>query len=493
MTTAADASPTPGQRLHRALAWLLGTDEGLVTTIFFGIMGIICLLGTFSEPMVILLGKPLIPIELNEAEKVGRVVMLYHALGVPFLASVVLLVLKYCDVRPALVPHIRWTVFIGAVVVAISGITFAYLSRLDFAGLGDAMANVRWVAHGLFLMGLSLVFYGGVLLLVAIWPTTGFPDPARHIGKPYLGRINLEQLNLTLVTIALLVSVVIGAIPGSYFGNGFDAMLAEAVVREEHDVFQRMVVSHLHIMVALLDAAVMLLVFRYANLSGRWFHIALLASIPGIIIMSVGAWLVITGWEKAHMVINMGANFLLIAAVILTILGWKRTLVDRLGDDYAATPFGSKVRTLLEDPIRFGLYLQFTLVNFVVSIPGIWVAVHLDEFREGNAASEYAFNVGHWHVLVTLTAVIIFLLLMDILDLRGRLRKVVGWTVVIGSAIAFIFANVYMLTYAPNGDNKLSFMVVDLGLVIAFVGFFTYIFHQLAVLWHGPPTGGRRT
>ena len=40
----------------------------------------------------------------------------------------------------------------------------------DFSGLGFAYFGHNWAFHGLYIFGLSLMFFAGVLLVIALWP-----------------------------------------------------------------------------------------------------------------------------------------------------------------------------------------------------------------------------------------------------------------------------------------------------------------------------------
>ncbi|MHA1983468.1 MAG: hypothetical protein ACW967_03860, partial [Candidatus Hodarchaeales archaeon] len=407
-----------------------------------------------------------------------RIIMLYHSLAVPFLAAIVIFVLLFFSVRPRFESQVRWSIMIGAVLTAIGGLTFAYLSPYN------------WVAHGVYIFGLSISFYAGILLLLGLFPTKNFPDPKLNSDGPYLFGLHLEHINLVLVAVAILVSTAIGAYVGANFGqtgmgNGF---LAEEIVRaEHHNLFERMIVSHLHVMIALLDAAVMLLVFRYSGIKGRWLKIGQILAIPGTVILAIGAWLVLPDFPSAHMVINVGAMFLLSAALILTIGGWKETIKGSLGDSYNTTSFSGKIKSLLREPVKFGMYFQFLWVNLVVTIPGIYVAINLDTYRsypleiEGGAFAglEYAFNVGHWHILATLTAIIILFLAMDYFGIRkGRIRDSMAWLLTIGTIIAFFFATLYMLP-VREGLEEMLFVVIDIGVAIMFSGIIIFVISHL--------------
>jgi len=62
-----------------------------------------------------------------------------------------------------------------------------------------------------------------------------------------------------LVAVFTLVSAAIGAAAGAFFGNGFEAFLAEDIVRQDaHTLFQLMIIAHLHIMLTLIDVMLLL-------------------------------------------------------------------------------------------------------------------------------------------------------------------------------------------------------------------------------------------
>ncbi|MHA2252113.1 MAG: hypothetical protein ACXAD7_17240 [Candidatus Kariarchaeaceae archaeon] len=477
MTTSVKSEPKKRSILDKFLSFF-GSYKGLIAFIIIFELAIILFLSTFSEPVVKIFGDPVIPIDLEESDRsrAARIIMLYHALAVPFIAAVAFFVMDLYEIRESVEPHAKWSITTGAIITGISGIDFAY-------GLTD------WTAHGIYLLGLSISFYGGVLLAIGIFPTKEFPVlDTDHKGSSLLGR-SLEYINVWLVIVAILISSVIGAIAGSRFGNGFEAVLAEDIVREEHDIIERMVISHLHIMIALLAAAAMMIVFRYSNMRGKLFHYCMILVVPGTIITSIGAWLVITGWESAHMVINVGAMFSLAAAFILAVYGIKETSKVILGDQYSNSSKKEKLLATTKDPVNLGMYFQFIWVNIVVTFPGVYVAINLDTYRtEEYTEVERAFNTGHWHVLATQIAIILLLLSLNYFDVKGTLRKVMGWSLTLGSIIAFGFATFYMLR-SPNSSDTLKdtlFILIDVGVAFIFVGVALFCVNYLVTLFSEP-------
>ncbi len=385
--------------------------------------------------------------------------MLYHALAIPFLAAVSYFVLDWYEIRGALEQQAKWAITVGALLTGFFGMVYGY-SPYD-----------SQVPHGLFIFGLSLSFYGAVLLLIGIWPRSTFPVEEKD--APMLGSINLEYLNMSLTILAILISGIIGAWVGSNIGTNFDVVLAEDVVRSPNGnigwSLKEMVVSHLHIMVALLAAAILLLTMKYSGMKGRLQKINHLLYIPGITILSVGAWLVITPWDKAHVVINVGAMFLLLVGLNTAIYGIHRISVRILGDRYAESSALTKFGAIFKDPVDLTLYFQLIWVNVTSTFPGVWVAIHLEEFRtEEYTDIERTFNTGHWHVLATICAMMVLMLAVKYLNVKGKIHDFVGWSALIGTIFGFGFATLYMLR-SPSDDGFLTFILIDVGVMFMFM------------------------
>jgi hypothetical protein len=132
----------------------------------------------------------------------------------PFIAALVYLVLDQVPMgaTPEEEKRVRRSIVVpvtaGYMLASLGGMTFGYGGR-------------DWIAHGIYLVGLSLVFYAGVLLAVALWPARRWAsDPARFA---HLKGIPLERLAFFVVAVFTLVSAAIGGAAGAFFGNGFEA------------------------------------------------------------------------------------------------------------------------------------------------------------------------------------------------------------------------------------------------------------------------------
>ncbi len=419
---------------HHRFRWLWSNNEGLLLLVTAWEALLVAFLSTFSPtgPLAWLDLPARLGVSLDEAGRVGRIVMLYHALAVPFVAALVYLLLAHLPLAERFPCAIRPAVTAGYLLTSAGGLGFAYF------GLG-------WIAHGLFLLGLSLVFYAGVVLCAGLWPWRADVPPAER----------LERFAFWLTALYLLISAAIGGAAGAYFGNGFEAFLAEDVVRQERNLGQLAIIAHLHIMLTLVDVALLLLVARAFRLQGRAYRAALWLTVVGTTIVSLATWGVMAIEPIAHKIINVGSAFLLPGAIVVAVLGVAVLLRER----------GGKLRSLLGDPVRWGLLFELLFVNAVVTVPGVYVAFNLETYRlPAYLEVERRILVGHWHVLATLSAVIALLLVVDRLDVRGLARQVVGWGVLGGSTLAFVLVQFYMFRLPGQPLASWTLQLLDVGI-----------------------------
>jgi hypothetical protein len=443
------------RRLSRVILRLFGSLPGLLLVAVAWDSLIVVSLAPFSGPLRSLGLANLLGVDLSDPHRVGRIIMLYHSLAMPFVAALVYLVLDQLPMgsSPEEEKRIHRSIVVpitaGYMLTSIGGMTFGYGAAAD--------GGRSWIAHGVYLVGLSLVFYAGVLLAIALWPSRKWAtDPARHA---HLKGIPLERVAFFLVAVLTLVSAAIGGAAGAFFGNGFVAFLAEDIVRQDpHTIFQLMIIAHLHIMLTLIDVMILLLVIRTYRVEGRVHRIAIPLTIVGTIIVTFATWSVI-GWEGAHKVINIGSAFLLPGAIMVAIWGFAMLMRQGIGAsgeqaETGAANLGHKLRALFRDPIRFGIFFELIFVNVVVTVPGVYVAFNLDTYRlPAYLAVERSILVGHWHVLATLSAVMVLFLISDRLGTKGWIRQVVGWGLLAGSTLSFVFVNVYL--FRQPGQEKL--------------------------------------
>lgn len=444
--------------------YLFKSTKGLVLVAIALVSLVTAIWGMLSGPMAERGFKDFIVqtlgMQLVEAEREGRIITLYHSIA---MAVVAILVYLITDLVP-MKEHQRRN--INAVV------TVGYMSAMFF-GLAFAYFGHKWIYHGLFLFGLALVFYAGCLLAVALWPWRKeyhVKDPAYAHTK---GGVDLERVAFFSMAVASLGSAVFGAAAGAYYGNGFETFLAENVIREtHHDVLQLAVIGHLHIMLALIGIATTLVIGRWFDFKGIWHKLAMPLMILGTAILTLGVWGVVTPLEPiAHTIIYVGATPAMLAALFLVIFGWSKLVRTRLAEQGIVAPTTwQKIRALLHDPLRFGSLWQMVYMNFTVSGVGIFMAITLDEImRVWPAREERITLTGHWHILSAIIATIILLYFADMMGLSGRARRWFGWSVILGSDLAFGAVTVYELKrlFVSEYDQQ---PLVDLVIALADVG-----------------------
>ena len=83
--------------------------------------------------------------------------MLYHTIAVAVVALEVYFITDIVSMKPHERSQINATVTFGYILTMFFGLAFAYWGH-------------NFVFHGLYLFGLSLSFFGGILLAAALWP-----------------------------------------------------------------------------------------------------------------------------------------------------------------------------------------------------------------------------------------------------------------------------------------------------------------------------------
>jgi hypothetical protein len=422
--------------LKERLNFLFNTTKGLILVATAMIALETALFGMLSGPMaefgvrdavVRLLRMDLVP-----AEREGRIIILYHSIAMAVIAIETYMVTGLLKMKPFYRATVRLLITIGYWMAMVFGMGFAYWGH-------------SWPLHGLYIAGLTLVFFAGVLLTVALWPWDKDyyqPDPA--YARTRKG-VDIERTAFFAVALTTVISAFFGAIPGSFFGNGFEVFLAENIIRSpDKTTLQYSVIGHLHIMLALLAIMLTLIIGRWLDFKGLLHKIAMPLIILGTIVLNLGVWGVVTPFEPvAHMVIYVGATPAMLGALMLVIFGWDKLIRQGVADTVRPTAL-QKIGALLRDPLKFGPLWQMVFMNATVSGVGIFMAVGLDEvFRLWPAREERIELTGHWHVLSAIIATIILLYYGDMIGLKGRVRRLYGWAIILLSDLAFASVTVF--------------------------------------------------
>jgi uncharacterized membrane protein YfcA len=445
--------------------YLFKSTKGLVLVAIALISLVTAIWGMLSGPMVEWGVKDVVVrvlgLELVPAEREGRIIMLYHAIAVAVVAIEVYMITGLLPMKDHERRQINATMTFGYMLTLVFGLVFGYFGH-------------NFVFHGLYLFGLSLSYFAGLLLAAALWPW----KPEYRTDDPTISRtrkgLDLERTAFFVMAVATLGSALFGAVTGSYWGNGHETFLAEDLIREPHKTtLQKSIIGHLHIMLTLIGIALTLIIGKWYRFKGIFHKIAMPLMIVGTIVISLGAWSVVL-FEWAHTIIYVGSVFVLLAALMLVIFGWDQLIRDGLREKgIEKGNFFQKIAALTRDPLKFGATWQMVFMNFTVSGVGIFMAVKLDEiFRVWPHREERIILTGHWHILSGLIATIILFYYADLAGLKGRARKWFGWLVIIGSDLAFGAVTVFSMKrlFVTESDQQglvnWTMLLADIGLAL---------------------------
>ncbi|MBU2496126.1 MAG: hypothetical protein KJ935_06500, partial [Candidatus Omnitrophica bacterium] len=388
------------QFIKNRFNYLFKSTKGLILVAIAMIGLETALFGMLSGPMAEFGVRDVVvrifKMDLVQAEREGRIIILYHSIAMAVVAIETYMITGLLKMKEFYKMAVRALITVGYLFAMIFGMGFAYWGH-------------NWAFHGLYIFGLSLIFFAGVLLTIALWPwnkETYQPDKAYSRTKK---GVDMERAAFFAAALTTVISALFGAIPGSYFGNGFEVFLAENIIRyPEKTVMEYSVIGHLHIMLALIAIMITLIIGRWLNFKGILHKIAMPLMILGTIVLNLGVWGVVTPLQPiAHMIIYVGATPSMFAALLLLIWSWGK--LSREGTAGIQKPaFGQKISALLRDPLKFGPTWQMLFMNFTTSGIGIFMAIRLDEiFRVWPAREERIELTGHWHVLSAIIATII--------------------------------------------------------------------------------------
>jgi hypothetical protein len=441
--------------------YLFNSTKGLILVAIAMIGLVAAVWGMLSGPMAEMGVREvvikLLGMDIVQAEREGRIIILYHSIAMAVVAIETYMITGLLAMKEFYKTAIRVLITVGYLFAMIFGMGFAYWGH-------------NWAFHGLFITGLSLIFFAGVLLTIALWPwDKNYHQPDKAYARTKTG-VDMERAAFFATALTTVISALFGAIPGSYFGNGFEVFLAENIIRyPEKTAMEYSVIGHLHIMLALIAIMITLIIGRWLNFKGILHKIAMPLMILGTIVLSLGVWGVVTPLEPvAHMIIYVGATPAMLGALMLVIFGWDKFIREGVAG-IKKPNFFQKLAVLGRDPLKFGPLWQMVFMNFTVSGVGILMAVKLDDiFRLWPAREERIELTGHWHVLSAIIATIILLYYGDMIGLKDKVRKLYGWAIIILSDLAFASVTIFEMKRLFIGEAVQQPLVNGLMVAIDF-------------------------
>jgi len=416
--------------------YLFGSTKGLILVAIAMVAIVTAVWGMLSGPMAELGVREVVirtlGMDIVQAEREGRIIILYHSIAMAIVAIETYMITGLLKIKPYFRMAINSTITVGYLLTMIFGMGFAYFGH-------------NWAFHGLYITGLCLIFFAGVMLIVALWPWNPeyyvTDEDHAHTRKG----VDVERIAFFATAVTTVLSALFGAVPGSFYGHGFETFLAENVIRlPEKTTMQYSIIGHLHIMLALIAIMLTLIIGRWLNFKGILHKIAMPLMILGTIVLNLGVWGVVTPLEPvAHMIIYVGATPSMLAALLLLIWNWNKLIKDGTAHIRKPTVL-QQMGALVHDPLKFGPTWQMLFMNFTTSGIGIFMAIRLDEiFRVWPAREERIELTGHWHVLSAIIATIILLYYGDIIGLKGKVRQWYGWLIIILSDLAFASVTIF--------------------------------------------------
>lgn len=469
--------------VRKRIDYLFTSTNGLILVAIAVISLITVTWGTLSGPMVEWGVRDftvrVLGMQLVQAEREARIIMLYHTIAMAVIAIEVYIMTDILPMKRQNQVTINGTMTFGYLLTVIFGMLFAYWGQ-------------NFMFHGLFLLGQSLIFFAGILLAVALWPWKKeyrLPDDSPY-ARTRKG-LDLERTAFFVMALATLLSAAFGAITGSYWGNGHETFLAEDLIRTPiRTALQGAIIGHLHIMLTLIAIAITLIVGRWMDFKGRLHKVAMILMIIGTIIITVGALSVV--WvDWAHTTIYVGSVFVMLAALLYVIYSWAKLINDRTAElGFKKPTFAQKIKALVHDPLKFGPGWQMVFMNFTVSGIGIFMAVKLDEIiRVWPHRDERITLTGHWHILASLIATIILFYYADRVGLKGRMRKWFGWSIILMSNLAFgavtVFAmkRLFVSEAGQQGIVNWTMLLTDIGLATVLTALGAFMLWRLVDLF----------
>ncbi len=416
--------------------YLFNSTKGLILVAIAMIAVVTAVWGMLSGPMAEMGVREVVikalHMDIVQAEREGRIIILYHSIAMAVIAIETYMVTGILKMKEFFKMSVRVLITVGYILTMVFGMGFAYFGH-------------NWAFHGLYITGLSLIFFAGVLLCVALWP---WSKEYYVTDKDYAhtkSGVDLERVAFFTTAVTTVISAIFGAVPGSYYGNGFETFLAENIIRyPEKTVMEYSIIGHLHIMLALIAIMITLIIGRWLNFKGAWHKAAMPLMILGCIVLNLGVWGVVTPLEPiAHMIIYVGATPSMLAALFLLIWDWNKLIKD--GTAHLTKPnFLQKLGAMVHDPLKFGPTWQMLFMNFTTSGIGIFMAIKLDDiFRVWPAREERIELTGHWHALSAIIATIILMYYGDMIGLKGKVRQIYGWSIIFLSDIALAAVTIF--------------------------------------------------
>ena len=187
--------------------YLFNSTKGLILVAIAMIGIVTAVWGMLSGPMAEMGVREVViklfNMDIVQAEREGRMIILYHAIAMAVIAIECYMVTSLIAMKEFYKLAIRVLVTVGYMFALIFGMGFAYFGH-------------NWAFHGLYIVGLSLIFFAGLLMCVALWPWNKdylvTDKDYAHTKKGF----SVERMAFFATAVTTVISAMFGAIPGSF-------------------------------------------------------------------------------------------------------------------------------------------------------------------------------------------------------------------------------------------------------------------------------------
>ncbi|MEN8173895.1 MAG: hypothetical protein ABFS03_13575, partial [Chloroflexota bacterium] len=248
--------------LAKRFDYLFRSTRGLTLVAITMVALVTAIWGTLSGPMVEWgvrdITVKVLGMDLVQADREGRIIMLYHTIAMTIVAIEVYFMTEILPMKRNEHVMINGTITVGYLTALIFGLLFGYFGH-------------NFAFHGLFLVGQTLVFFSGILLVAALWPWKKeylLPEDSPYARTK--NGVDIERAAFFVMAIATLVSATWGAVTGSFWANGHETFLGEDLIRMPHKTaLQKAIIGHLHIMLTLIAVGITLIVGKWMDFKGK--------------------------------------------------------------------------------------------------------------------------------------------------------------------------------------------------------------------------------
>ena len=141
--------------------YLFNSTKGLILVAIAMVAIVTAIWGMLSGPMAEMGVREVVikvlGMKIVQSEREGRIIILYHSIAMAIIAIETYMITGLLKMKEFLRMAVRVLITVGYIMTMLFGMGFAYFGH-------------NWASHGLYITGLSLIFFAGVLLCIALYP-----------------------------------------------------------------------------------------------------------------------------------------------------------------------------------------------------------------------------------------------------------------------------------------------------------------------------------